>query len=390
MKFLKILNLTCLILFCNLTFAQSDANKTHTINSKAFNKERYIKVFLPERYQNDTITKFATVYVLDAQHDIFWNIAKGNIGYMVDNYSIIPMIVVGIDSDNRGSEFNPENTELHEHFKNEVMPFIESNYRVDGFNILVGHSWAGAFVGNTIFSDQRDLFDAYIGISPSFGGTDNVIEKNAKKMLEDQTHFGKYLYFSYGTVGRREMEFGGFVKSIDTMVQQHPNKTLAWQPQLIEGVGHWQIVGPTFSDGLISMSRNYFADQKVIEDFAKSSSQDLKTQIQSFNNEKKQTFGYIHEASPNYLNFVANDFRELEDYKHALELYQYAFEKDPENIKVLVNICDVYDKMGDKVLAKPAFEKAIALLDDQQMNVSKSYYRDVKKWLMETLEKYKY
>jgi predicted alpha/beta superfamily hydrolase len=166
MKSIKIICSLCIVFFFITSTAQNKSEIEHTVTSEVFGKERKVKVFLPNRYQRDSISKFAVTYVLDAQHQIFWDAAKGNIGYMVDNYSVMPMIVVGVVSDSRGPEFNPKSTKLQTHLQNEIFPLIEKNYRTDGFRAIVGHSWGGAFVGNTIFSEKRDMFDAYIGISP--------------------------------------------------------------------------------------------------------------------------------------------------------------------------------------------------------------------------------
>ncbi|TBN04439.1 tetratricopeptide repeat protein [Hyunsoonleella flava] len=389
MKILQNLFIVCFILVANIISAQDKSNISHSIDSKIFDKEREVKVFLPETYHRDSISKYPVVYVLDAQSESFWGILTGNAGYMVDNYSVMPMIFVGIVSDNRGPEFNPKNAELHNHFKKEVFPLIESNYRTEGFRAVLGHSWGGAFVGNTLFSDKRDMFDAYIGISPSFGDTDdNIIVKNADTLLQKNTEFGKYLYFSHGDVGRREVEFERNVNNIDVLVKKYPNNTLSWQPRLIKGVGHWQIVGPSICDGLLSMSRNYFADQKVIQDFAKSSKGNLKEKIEDFYKTRKAIFGYSYEASAGYLNFVANDFRDLNDYETALEVYNLALNKKPNSVRVYVNMCDVYDKMGDKKVAKTFILKTQKLLEEQKDDVSDNYYKNISKWIKEKLESY--
>lgn len=389
MKTIKILSVLCCIIVSSVSFTQENVNISLSIDSKVFNKERKVKVYLPPVYKRDSISKFPVVYVLDAQSEVFWGAVKGNGGYMVNNYSVMPMIFVGIVSDSRGPEFNPENSELHKHLREEVFPLIEDAYRTDGFRAILGHSWGGAFVGNTLFSENRDMFDAYIGISPSFGDTDdNVIVKNADTLLQKNTKFGKYLYFSHGDVGRREVEFEQNVNNIDALIKKYPNNTLSWQPRKINGVGHWQIVGPSICDGLLSMSRNYFVDQKVIQDFAKSSNGDLKSKMNNFYKTRKEVFGYTHEASAGYLNFVANDFRDLDDYETALEIYKIALDKMPNSVRIHVNMSDLYDKMGDKTVAKNYFLKTQKLLEEQKEEVSENYYKDISEWIKEKLESY--
>ena len=193
MRLSLLLSLVFLFIVPFSTFAQKDTEIEHLINSTVFEKERKVRVFLPERYFRDTTATLAVTYVLDAQSDRFWNAVTGNGGYLVNNYSVMPMIFVGIVSDDRGSEFDPDSFMLQDHIEKEVFPLIEKEYRTDNFRAILGHSWGGAFVGNTLFSNRKDMFNGYIGISPSFGDTDNIIKKNAEGLLKDNTTFGKYL-----------------------------------------------------------------------------------------------------------------------------------------------------------------------------------------------------
>ena len=48
----------------------------------------------------------------------------------------------------------------------EVMPFVQANYRTGGRRILMGESLAAFFVVDTLLRQPR-LFDDYISISPS-------------------------------------------------------------------------------------------------------------------------------------------------------------------------------------------------------------------------------
>ena len=122
-------------LFSSTLFAQDKQNIEHKFYSEAFQKERRVRVFLPERYFKDTTQQFIVTYILDAQSDALWEMAKGNIGYMVRNYSVIPMIAIGIVSDNRGDEFDPDETTLNKHLREEVFPLIENTYRVRHFDL---------------------------------------------------------------------------------------------------------------------------------------------------------------------------------------------------------------------------------------------------------------
>ena len=168
-------------LFCLPLLAQEPTyDVTYTQPSAAFNKDRTFYVHVPELFY-ETEEAFGVIYVLDAQAASFYNQAKSIADYLVWSSHLFPVIVVGIHSDNRGTEFIPKDRSqpldsednngqaqvLRDHLKNEVFPLIQQNYRVNDFRALIGHSRGGAFVANTLFSDQKDLFNAYIAISPA-------------------------------------------------------------------------------------------------------------------------------------------------------------------------------------------------------------------------------
>ena len=304
-------HLLCLFIcaICLPAFCQ-DSTITHQFESKAFDKTRTIHVYLPERYQDNPQDTFMVTYVLDGQYSPFLDAVTHSINYMVQNYTIIPTIVVGIASDNRGTEFTPPAQELTQSIKQEIIPYIESNYRVNRFRALIGHSWGGMMVANTLFSEHRDLFNGYIAISPSMGYNDGFIFARADSLLKSAAGFRQFYYASSGDIGNREAEFGGQVKKMDGIIQLHQHPGLAWKKNLFENTGHWSCVIPSLSDGMLSMSRTFWFDQDAMEDHVANSKADLFETIDAFNQKTKERFGYVHITPKKYYKFVANDFSE--------------------------------------------------------------------------------
>lgn len=377
------------ICFClgSSLFAQDKNYIEHTIQSDAFDTERKIRVFLPRRYFEDTTAAFTVTYVLDAQYDQFWNMAKSNIDYMVDSRSVFPMIVVGIHSQNRGTDFRPPALPLKEHFAKEVFPLIEKNYRVNSFKTLIGHSWAGAFIGSTLFSGDKDLFNAYVSISPSMGFNDRMILHNADSMLQSGTQFGKFFYCSSGDVGSREAEFGGQVAVIDSLVKKYPNPTLTWSKSTFTGTDHWSCVIPSLNVGLVEMCKNYWAEQSFIEKIVQENDKPIQKQIKAFNIEKEKIFGYYYESDLGYIRFVGDDYKELEDYDTAIELYDWVLKMQPTDMKTHFSLAYVYDEMGNTKKSLKYYKKSLELLEAKKDEVSERYYNNVKEWLTEEIEK---
>lgn len=369
-------------------YSQESKSVEHTIVSEVFDTDRKINVFLPERYFRDTTQTLIVAYVLDAQSDDFWNMVKGNIGYLVRQYQVIPMIAVGIVSEDRGEEFDPDSEELKQHLQYEVFPLIEKEYRVNKFRIIIGHSWGGAFVGNILFSEDNDLFKGYIGISPSLGANDEIILNNADSILKQKRTFGKYFYCSSGDIGYRENETYSEILKMDSIFQMFPNETLSWNYEVFNNTDHWSCVVPSINSGLIRLSRNYFADQKQMEDFEKSGKNNLRTQIEEFNKLKSQKFGFSFEPSHEYLRFVADDFREQKKYEAAKELYLLSIERGDNHVVSYFNLAQTCESLGQAELSKANYLKSLSLLEEQKKDLSNSFYNALKTEINNRLKKY--
>ncbi|MEO0626821.1 MAG: alpha/beta hydrolase-fold protein, partial [Bacteroidota bacterium] len=149
---MKIFMVLILILlsFSNVQ-AQDQMDFDYKIQSEAFGTERQFYVHLPERYYRNDLDSFGILFVLDAQSDTYYNNASGITDYLVNNYQIFPLIVVGVHSENRGSEFIPLDRSLdpgdsdnygqaemlREHISQEIWPVVQENFRVNEFKAIV-------------------------------------------------------------------------------------------------------------------------------------------------------------------------------------------------------------------------------------------------------------
>lgn len=386
MLYLKtFLPLIVLFLLTSKFFAQENQYLDHSINSQVFETERKVKVMLPERYFRDTTTEFIVTYILDAQSDEYWSMATGNISYLVRQYQVIPMIAVGIVSPNRGGEFSPKSDELARHLEEEVFPLIEQSYRVADFRIIVGHSWGGAFVGNTLFSAKRDMFDAYIGISPSLGAIDGRILHHADSILRLEQPVSKYFYCTSGDLGIREFESKTEIMEMDSIIQAHPNPALVWEYEVFPNMDHWSCVIPSFNNGLVNACRNYFADQKIIRDLA-TKEEDIKTAIDQFYQQQQETYGFIFKPSYKYWDFVADDFRQLELFETAIALYLLSIEEGNENVVCYYELAQSYEAIKDRVNARLYYQKTDELLEQNKENLKASLYQALKKEVAKKLK----
>lgn len=364
-------------------WGQTAMETEYIIDSKAFDSERRIRIFVPERYFRDSNVVYTVTYMLDCQDDEVWNAVKGTIGYLVSRYRIMPMILVGIDSPDRGQEFRPEREELRTHFREEVIPLVEATYRVNDFRTVIGHSWGGSLVGSTLFGPNSDLFNAYIGISPSLDAMGGVIHEQADSLLRLGNPLPKFFYASAGGQGQNEVESLEAIARMDSVIQAHPVKHLVWKQEFFPSLDHWTCVLPSLNNGLVALSQQHFTDLPTIMAMVQKSEADLSSRMQSYLGQQELIYGYAHWPTTYYLNRIGEDLREQGYLEGGLSLVRWALENKPDYLRASINLVDIYRRMGKSVEAKQAAQRALELLEAQKDQVSESYYKAFVDWLQE-------
>ncbi|MEM6772460.1 MAG: hypothetical protein AAF597_17925, partial [Bacteroidota bacterium] len=137
----------------------------------------------------------------------------------------------------------------------EVIPFITGKYPELGeHRTLIGHSSGGTFVLQTVFSEEADIFDAYIGISPALRKGQNTVLADAEKHLSAGKKFPVFLYASTGSVGSREEIFSPALDKLNAILAKHPQHGIDWHRDLFVGLGHFSVVAPSVVEGLTDLA----------------------------------------------------------------------------------------------------------------------------------------
>ena len=187
----KIIIISLLVLFNSLdsVFAQSKVFDNLTMNSKILDMERNYAIYLPPDYETSS-RSYPVLYLLHGLGDdqTGW-IQFGEVKKIADNAIIngnaTPMIIVMPDA-NTGEVgyFNiPSKDWMYEDFFfNELMPYVESKYRIKSdkrFRAISGLSMGGG--GTLTYALHRpDLFSAAAPLSSATGSID--VEESLKRI----------------------------------------------------------------------------------------------------------------------------------------------------------------------------------------------------------------
>ena len=129
-----------------------------TLPSTIMGQERTVDIYLPPSYKDSSLraVDYPVVYLLDAQ--VNFNYFTTLMEKLTQGIPNLPeMIVVGIESPDRDSDFTTENDRFWQFVRDELKPMVERQYRCKDFRIAVGHSLSGLAVTNALLS-YTELF----------------------------------------------------------------------------------------------------------------------------------------------------------------------------------------------------------------------------------------
>lgn len=193
------------------------SNEVITIPSKMLNEQRQIYVHVPKKDSANPNKAFPVLYLLDGENH--FHLLSAYIDYLSHFEIIPPIMVVGIISKDRRKDLTPTksifdysgevdstysttggNEPFFQFLKSELIPYIETNYKVEPYKVFAGHSLGGITAINCMFT-RPDMFNAYIGISPSLWWDNKYTLKLAENKLRTSAYLNKKFFYSVGNEG---------------------------------------------------------------------------------------------------------------------------------------------------------------------------------------------
>ncbi|MEO6686351.1 MAG: alpha/beta hydrolase-fold protein, partial [Dyadobacter sp.] len=186
-----------------------------SIDSKILHENRKIWVYVPNSGTNDIYSKqhYPVVYLLDGDAHFYSVVGMIQQLSSVNGNTICPeMIVVGIPNTDRTRDLTPTHVAVDapymdsnfskssgggEQFtsfiEKELIPYIDSAYPTQAYRMLIGHSFGGLLVMNTLIH-HPGLFNSYVAIDPSMWWDKQQFLSQTKAALEQQSFQGRSLF----------------------------------------------------------------------------------------------------------------------------------------------------------------------------------------------------
>lgn len=371
--------------------------KVDSLYSKVLKENRVLYIQLPQDYNPKSDQKYPVVYLLDGE---VWFPTLANVQQFYSGGFMPEMILVGISNQqNRtrdltptkiktkyGMPFREESGGAKEFTKfvaQELIPYIEKHYPATSYRTLIGHSYGGLWVINTLLHEP-DLFENYLAIDPSLDWDDQYELKEARKILAKRDFKGKGLYISLS--GQLHMQnpditidnvmedtssFTLFARSnigFSQLAKQYAGKNgLEYSWQFYPDELHGTIAVPSIREGLITLFKWFQMENTYRFNDFDTPQETLSNFVKYRENKLFHHFGYHVPPYPedllNMLGYMNMDMQQLDK---AKMFFDFAIQYYPKSANAYDSMGDYYEHQHEKEKALECLTKAYQLSGDDR------------------------
>ncbi len=203
------------MLFCICGFSQKLIEKN--LVSDILETTRSLKIYLPEGYEEDTKKNYPLAVVFDAEY--LFDAYVGNSVLFAAKDKAPKQIVVGISMKNsrkKDTYFNvntgkltASNNSFYQFVRDEVIFYMESNYRTSPFISLIGEGTSANLISHYL-KENVPFINTYICINPTFSDFigQQFQDYNLSKFLKEDNTFYFYSNNSSSFSTKKQTKIG--------------------------------------------------------------------------------------------------------------------------------------------------------------------------------------
>jgi len=363
-KFIRIVLLALGAVYFNSPAAYADGPtlpipiNIEKLESVKIGEAREFWVSLPDQYAESS-EKYPVLYMMDGD----FNFNSGGIGglrHAAQLGEIPEFIIVGIRNTDRSKDIFPEEVtypdgskdggranQYLDFIREELIPYIDKNYRSENFRVLYGTSNTGFTAVYALFRNP-ELADATIAASatlsvPSF-------HSQRDKLIRDFKGGKRRLSL---VMGEHDLPTvvslnGALMEKIDYFAPAG----LTCRLTLIENAGH--VPADALLEGLTSL----FAGWKISQSLTESTFGEIRAQVEK----RLEKYGVPGKLPEDSLRDLGGSLLGEKKYGKALDVSQYRVECYPRSADARVSLGDAYRESGQPDKARECFKQALALV----------------------------
>lgn len=326
----------------------------YTIESKVLDEKRELQVYLPLDYAESDKT-YPVLYVLDGQ--LFFNAVVSLTNKFKQSRLAPEFIVVGVTTSypQRFGNFSNGKDRFLEFLDTELIPYIESSFRINDEKLFFGWEYAGS-MGFYHMLNKTNTFDAYILASP-------YPIWNEIDVLENVSSLDTKLFFA---VSPNEYDVNHGTEKLDARLTTNTIEGLDWSYLQLLNEEHHSTGYPTLYHGLRSYFK-YYPEFQVdsFKKFIKAGGLDY---AYAYSKERARRYGFSSELSSWSKYAIIRNAIRANDYGH-FKMYTDEFVTN-EFIRTMktrsLNLSDFYEKNGNYKKAIDIYKVLLELYPDSE------------------------
>ncbi|MCP5054901.1 MAG: hypothetical protein GY940_47485 [bacterium] len=357
------LNITCkgvfiylILLFCLAGLpneAGTISSKSQSqVQSKILNEKRDLLVHLPHDYENNQLT-YPVLYVLDGEW--IFDYAAGAVTFLSGDLAgrIPGMIVVGIPNTDRTRDLTvssntsggvPGHVNFIKFIEEEVIPFVDKNYRTNRHKVFYGWS-SGANICLWMLFTKPYLFDGYIASGTGIGKrTCQFAEKEFKK------HSFKNKFLFANTEEETPIRVKG-LNLLSGLLEKSAPEGLKWKCKVMKGDNHTAVL----AKGLYAGLEFIYSDWKIPLDIAAKGGESVK----SYYKELGKTYNFEITIPEGALSDAAVSLFQQDKVDKAIEILKLGLKEHPGSLNLYDSLGEIYELSGQLELALENFKIAV-------------------------------
>ena len=225
------------------------------IQSAILHEERILRISLPDDYVQ-TQRSYPLLIQLDGTAEAL-AIAVNDVRTLSSRGEIPVMIVAGIENTDRWRDMLPVKLKKRpsaggaDNFlaflQDELLPYLDRNYRLDSTRILYGRSNSALFAVFALTGNSA-AFTGYIAASPSLGHCKDVLFRRTVSYLSRDPVPTRFMFVTHGGLDTALRLVSPIPEFVALLSEKSP-ANLAWDYRYYENEGHCPT--PTLRDGLV-------------------------------------------------------------------------------------------------------------------------------------------
>jgi len=330
-------------------------SKIDSLPSKILAEQRELLIHLPNNYQQNKTLNYPVLYLLDGQRN--FSHAAGTLDLLNQDGKAQEMIIVAIKNTHRTRDLTPTYDESYNQWgvsggadnfldfiEQELIPYVNKNYRTNNFKILSGHSLGGLL---TVYALQSrpQLFQAHFAFSPSLWWHDEVIFKEAESFFANRTQLDSYLYVNMGNEGGNMLST---FQQYSLLLKTHKPNGFSYNSDLNEQENHGTtaLIGQTLAYKYLYASLH--CPKEVVTQGLPAIEQFFKMQSEKYGYHIKPSYRAINHAGYTALGNKEN--------AKAIKIFE-------DNVRNYPYKADAYDSLADGLEADGQLYKALKMRD---------------------------